>query len=90
MEEEGYAPNRSVACEQARRDVYEAERRLHDVLQIEYPRNAAVRVVHHRGEYTGIVVGWDSIGCRVEVENDATGARKKWWSRHVELLSPNA
>lgn len=83
---EGRAPRYSRMVEAANEAVNEANRRLRETLQREYPAGAAVRVVHDHGTFTGTVAGWDSYGARVSVRNDATGKSKKWWAAHVELL----
>ncbi|SAI59094.1 Uncharacterised protein [Bordetella ansorpii] len=81
----GFAPGYSVAVEQAGDAVYAAKRALLDTLKQSYPLDADVHVFHHRGEFYGVVTGWDADGSRVVVRNSASGKTSKWWSAQVEL-----
>lgn len=80
----GYAPGYSRSVERASEAVREAENALVAIMLREYPIGSHVRVVHHRGEYTGTVAGVDKFGVRVMVRNDRTGKVQKWWAAHVE------
>ncbi len=66
------------AVNSARDDLVRALRRA-------YPLGEPVRVIHHRGEYTGIVMGHDAHGARVVIENDATGKTSRRYFREVEM-----
>lgn len=81
----GQAPhfNRQVA--KANEAVREAEQELRVALRLGYPLGRRVAVIHHRGTFYGHVVGWDSYGCRVAVQNESTRKMSKWWSAHVQL-----
>lgn len=81
----GRAPNYSRSVEAASAVVNEAKQKLQETLKAEYPHGAHVRVIHHRGHFTGSVVGWDYDGSRVWVKNDRTEKTGKWWAAHVEL-----
>ena len=65
--------------------VHEAEAELLRALERSYPRGEAVRVIHYRGEYTGIVVGHDEHGVRVAIKNDVSGKVSRRWYREVEM-----
>ena len=83
---EGRAPGYSRAVEHASEVVREAEAALVETMLTEYPIGSRVRVVHHRGEYTGTVAGVDKFGIRVAVRNDRSGKTQKWWAAHVERI----
>lgn len=83
----GHAPNYSRAVESALADVRAAERALQEVLQSEYPTGADVTVIHHRGQYHGVVVGHDYSGARVAVKNNRTKKVTKWWAANVQLAA---
>lgn len=82
----GYSDNYSREVIAASDAVHQAQKNLQTTLQYEYPKDAPVKVVHHRGEYYGFVAGWDYHGCRVIVRNCETQKIKKWWARHVERV----
>lgn len=82
----GHAPNFSREVAQASVGVKQANDALYAALQRGYPREREVYVVHHRGCFTGTVVGWDTFGVRVIVKNNVTGKTSKWWAAHVELV----
>lgn len=82
----GYAPRYSREVEQTSEALRSAARALRDALQEAYPWGARVRVIHHRGEFTGKVIGWDHQGSRVQVRNDHSTKAQKWWAVHVELI----
>lgn len=81
----GLAEGYSRRVESASKAVSDAQEVLQEVLRLEYPLGAVVRVVHHRGSFFGRVVGWDYFGSRVKVENERSGKTSKWWAAHVEL-----
>lgn len=85
-----HAAGYSRAVEAASAAVYAARDQLTATLQREYPKGAQVRVTHHRGSFSGAVVGWDPDGTRASVRNNATGKVCKWWAVHVELISNQA
>lgn len=88
---EKYAPGYSREVEQATAAVDKAEENLLAALRAAYPIGARVRVVHHRGEFMGVVSGYDTYGSRVRVMNCRSGKTAKWWAAHVELVgSSNA
>lgn len=82
----GHAPNYSRRVEGAYEDSRNSIAALLQVLKSEYPKGAEVRVVHHRGEFTAHVTGWDTDGCRVHVRNVVTGKDSKWWAAQVERI----
>ena len=82
----GYARGYSRAVERANEAVHAAEKALVETMLREYPIDSAVRVVHHRGSYTGTVVGVDKFGVRIDVRDDRTGKTRKWWAAHVERI----
>lgn len=82
----GYAPRHSREVEKASEAMRSAEQTLREALQEAYPWGTPVRVIHHRGEFTGKVIGWDHQGSRVKVLNDRSEKAQKWWAVHVELI----
>lgn len=80
----GHAPNYSTAVEAACKAVREAEGEALDALKKDYPKGAEVRVVHSRGEFYGLVIGWDIHGYRVHVKNVASRKTSKWWAACVD------
>ena len=64
--------------------VHRAREELKAALQRAYPLGDFVRVIHHRGEYTGVVVGHDEHGARVAIKNDVSGKVSRRWYREVE------
>jgi len=64
--------------------VHEAEAGLLRALERSYPLGEAVRVIHYRGEYTGIVVGHDRYGVRVIIKNEESGKISRRYFREVE------
>lgn len=82
----GEAPNHSELVAAKLRGLYQAQTALAQALEAEYPKGAAVRVVHYRGEFNGTVHHHDRFGgCRVWVKNDKTGKVGKWSYSCVEL-----
>lgn len=81
----GYAPRFSRSVARASQAVTEAEESLVEALKKAYPHGEAVYVIHHRGSFSGHVVGWDRRGARVVVKNARTGKEAKWWAAHVQL-----
>lgn len=81
-----YAPNYSLAAQQACIEITKAETHLLETLRSEYPENAQVRVFHHRGSFEATVIGWSHHGACVFVRNNATGKCSKPWFAHVGLL----
>lgn len=79
-----YATWQNKNVEDACDAVVVAKNSLADALAAAYPHGTAVEVVHHRGRFTGTVVGWDDEGSRVVVKNDRSGRVAKWWSAHVQ------
>ena len=65
--------------------VYAAKSDLKKALQRAYPLGDTVRVIHSRGEYTGVVVGHDEYGARVNIKNDQSGKISRRWFREVEI-----
>jgi hypothetical protein len=82
----GHAPNFSRCVAQASTAVDAAQEALRTALELGYPRDAEVYVIHSRGCFHGTVEGWDIYGCRVMVKNSATRKVSKWWAAHVELV----
>jgi hypothetical protein len=77
--------NFSKNVEKASDAVHAATGDLKMALQRAYPLGEFVRVIHHRGEYTGVVVGHDEHGARVVIENDESGKVSRRWFREVEM-----
>lgn len=86
MSNTGYSDSYSREVIAASDAVHQARKNLQTTLQYEYPKDAPVKVTHHRGEYYGYVAGWDCHGCRVLVRNCETQKIKKWWAKHVERV----
>lgn len=82
----GHAADYSRRVEFAAADVQAAEKALVETMQDEYPRECLVRVVHHRGEFTAKVTGWDHRGARICVRNITTGKESMWWAAQVERV----
>ena len=74
----------SKTVEEASVAVRTAESNLLAALQGFYPIGSLVRVVHHRGEYVGIVLSHDIFGRRVVIKNEETGKISRRWFREVE------
>ena len=83
---QGYAPNYSLACEQASAEVHRASTYLLETLRSAYPRDALALIHHPRGSFEATVIGWDSYGARVVVRNNVTGKASKWWFARVSLI----
>lgn len=84
---ESSAPSYSQEVEKASNEVRAAVAALLETMRREYPVHSRVRVVHHRGQFFGVVTGHDTHGVRVIVRNSTTGKISKWWARHVEVTS---
>ena len=76
----------SKIVEEASAAVRAAEWNLLAALQKNYPIDSLVRVVHHRGEYMGFVVGHDIFGNRIVIKNEETGKISRRWFREVESV----
>ena len=83
----GRAPNFSRRVAQASEAVRLAQQNLQATLKHAYPEGRRVTVIHHRGHFSGHVVGWDYDGCRVAVKNERTLKVSKWWAAHVQLAA---
>lgn len=81
----GHAPRFSRPVALASLAVDEAKNALLEALKQGYPDGREVFVIHSRGCFAGIVVGWDTWGCRVVVKNARTLKTSKWWAAHVQL-----
>jgi len=81
----GKAPNFSRRVAQAAEAVTRAEKQLREALKHAYPEGRRVTVIHHRGHFSGYVVGWDEHGARVQVKNERSLKTSYWWAAHVQL-----
>jgi hypothetical protein len=75
----------SKNVEKASDAVHAARDDLKRALQRAYPLGEFVRVIHHRGEYTGVVIGHNEHGARVVIENDESGKVSRRYFRDVEM-----
>lgn len=75
----------SKNVEKASDAVHTARADLQRALQRAYPLGELVRVIHARGEYTGVVIGHDAYGARVIIENDESGKVSHRYFRDVEM-----
>ncbi len=75
----------SKNVEKASDAVHEAKSALRKALERAYPLGEYVRVIHYRGEYTGVVIGHDEHGARVVIENDESRKVSRRYFREVEM-----
>ncbi len=83
----GTAPGYSREVEEAHNAVRAAKDQLLAALQMHYPVGSTVRIVHYRGSFDATVLGHDTDGTRVVVQNIASGKASKWWAAQVEVIS---
>ena len=81
-----HAAGFSKAVAEAATRVTRAKEEALETLKREYPCDAAVRVYHSRGTFTGVVSGWQLEGYRIWVCNDESGKTNGWWAAQVELV----
>ncbi len=72
------------SVQRARDEITKAEDKFMRILKAAYPINSRVRVITARSSFYGIVTGHHLYGHAVEVCNEITHKKSKWWFVSVE------